>query len=133
MSQQKNDMADVRRSLETEKEAEQHEITGNDKLADHLDDRNGTALREAETQRKLKEEADLMKRRPKVTSNLSVTVEGWPFQRHRLGSRTFNSNPEKLLGIVRLLRAEAPLPLGTQGALLFAPAACRKQSLQHFL
>lgn len=68
-------------SFKDEKVASDDTIIGNLKKADAEEERNSTALREAETLHKLREEEHEIKRRKNATSSLGVHYAGWPMRR----------------------------------------------------
>lgn len=132
-TEQAEDTAKIKKTLKEEGDAELNQLTGTNEKAYAELDRNSTAMREAETQHKLKEENDHLKQNAKPSSSLSVDVRGWPFQELGIPLGSSLSKPAKLVGDPRLLRSELCLPLEMNGAVMFLVGPRRKQTVKHFL
>lgn len=134
-AEQGTDTKLINETFRTEKQSEQDEIDGTETKAAAEEDRNSAALREAETQHKLKEEMDHKKQMQKArpTASLSVDVHGWPFQGQSLKPGASHSNPAKLAGSEILLRSELNLPLEAQAAVMRMLATRRISNLKTFL
>lgn len=123
---QADEAVKIRGTLKQEAVAEQSEIDSNNAKAAAEEDRNSTALREAETRHKLKEEMDHKNQKP--TSSLSVDVVGWPLTDHKLQTIVRQVMPAKLAGPGILLKSELPASVA-----LLMPVPRQKRVLKNFL